>query len=164
MRTPSPAITIGAIARRPGYGTYYTDPVTNEVRVILDDGSIPPVSVTLSDPQGIAYYDDGTKKMLYVADRTGGPTGSIWQSDVTGLIPTSFTKLATNLNEPTGLAISATGRLFVAVTGDGVVKEVNRTTGATKTVVSGSIGSSPDTVPMGYDLATPVGLGERVFE
>ncbi len=77
----------------------------------------------------VARASDGT---FYVVNTDAGT--------LTHVTPSATTLVATNLNQPTGVAWSALGRLYVAQSGNGTIARVDPTTGTLQVIAQGLVG------------------------
>ncbi|MBB5315636.1 NHL domain-containing protein [Tunturibacter empetritectus] len=127
----------------------------------------PATSATLDSPQGLAL---DAANNLYLADthnhrirRINLATGLI--TTIAGSIPgfsgDGAPALSAQLNLPTGLAIDASGNLYLADTGNHRIRKITSTTGLITTIAgTGTQGYSGDGAPaLSAAIDSPTGIG-----
>ncbi len=125
-------------------------------------------SATLADPNTVAWDSAGN---FYIADaahnevRKVTPAGVISTIAGTGIVgpPNASTALAVDatLNSPSGLAIDANNNIYIADTGNQVVREVVASTGNIVTVAGNGHSCTPSSGKCGDGL--PATSGELTF-
>jgi RHS repeat-associated protein len=176
--------TSGVLADSSG-DIYFSDPFSNSVYMMNgSNGSVstaagsfnqgysgdngPGTSAQLSSPQGLSGTVTGTEG--YIADE--GNSVIRQENTATGIITTyagngkvgytgdGYAATAATLSNPTGVAVDGVGNVFIADTGNNVIREVNVSTGVITTVVgTGNPGSAGDGGPaLNAELNAPADI------
>lgn len=126
------------------------DSGNGRVRRISADGVVSTVAI-LGEP---AYFVFDASSRLFVSD---AKTGTVYATNSEGrLLPFSKGTGAKPFRSPSGLAFDARGDLYVADTGNGLIRKV--TPDGFVTTVAGGGSSGADGFGLGLELKRPVGL------
>ncbi|MBE7557903.1 hypothetical protein HS125_02690 [bacterium] len=177
------------IAGRPGGGFYVSDTGHNRVRVVLPDGTIQPfagtgqpglsseqtpaLSAMMAGPTGLVLDVTGR---VYIADtqnhrvRLVGAGGNIrtFAGSTRGSAGENVPAPQAQLNTPIGLAMDATGNLYIADSGNHKIRRVSpnaiiTTYAGTGTAGSAGVGGSRTAVQLRAPAGVAVGPDGQVY-
>ena len=130
---------------------YIADTANGRVRRISTDGSLSTVAAGLGYP---SYFALDRSNLLYFSD---SKTGTIHMIDRAGRLQVfSRGSGAKPFRAPTGIAFDARGDLFVADTGNNVIRKI--TPDGFVSTVAGGGSSEKDGFALSLELKSPVGL------
>ena len=122
-------------------------------------GSIAPNSIA-TDSQGNVYFSDSSDNSVAEVNVSTGAVTTVAGTGTRGYSGDGGAATAAQLNDPTGIAIDAMGNLFIADTGNNVVRKVDLVSGAITTIAgTGTSGYSGDGGPAtAAELSDPIGV------
>jgi sugar lactone lactonase YvrE len=129
------------------------------VRLDASSGNRSTIASGLFVPSGLAAYEEN----LWVADWA---TGMVWQLVVEGTVLAQPMAVASNLNQPEGLAVMDASNLLVVESGTGRVSRIDLTSGMVSTVADGlAIGepAAPGWPPTWFFNGITVGQDGDIF-
>jgi hypothetical protein len=126
----------------PSGNLYVCNEGTNSILKISPAGVVSPFASGFTNPEEIVYYSNN----LYVSNVNGNSISKISLAGVATILTTTAI-----LSEPRGLAFDASGFLYVANNGSGIITKINITTGTSSTFAALNINEDSGPFALKFD-------------